>query len=105
MVDRIPTSTNGSADISSLPKEMTGIEIASDFWSNCIAQLEQCLGIVDYEIGMHFQGDLPNPITSGEFDSALPIRNDTFLPLPLKGLEEFWRPGGDNPGRQHRLRI
>ena len=46
---------------------------------------------------MHLECQLVDSVSAREFSGLLPIRNDSFLPLPIENLRKFRRPAIGRP--------
>src|SRR5208282_4745116 len=72
-------NADGGDGINILPEKMAGIEVTTYGRSGDGAQLEHRLRTIDYEAGMHFDGDL-HAMIRGELRVLDPIGRDDFVP-------------------------
>src|ERR1700731_1100725 len=102
MKNAITQRANSDRNIRTLPEKMAGIEIHADVSPSGGAQSQSGLHVVNDKTGMRFDSHF-NSMVGGEFSGFLPVRNYFLVPLPFKSVQEFRRPGGDNPVRTFRF--
>src|SRR5204863_6736569 len=66
MPDRAAQIADGRAGIDALPEEVRGIKVRADFVAHRLAELQERLGIINDEAGMHFEGDFANVVFADE---------------------------------------
>ena len=60
------------------------------------AELEQGLGAIDQEAGVHLDGDL-HTVIGGEAGVLGPVGRGDFVPLPFEDFKVLGRPGAGDP--------
>src|SRR5215467_12073626 len=83
--------------VAALPKKVTEVIVCANFFADGFAKFDQRAGIVDDEVGMHFESEAPDAVVARIFRSILPVRNHFFFPLPVLHLGVFWRPAVSDP--------
>src|SRR4051812_20638460 len=69
--------------IDTLPEHVAWIVVTADAIASDGAQLQHRFGTVDYEPGMHLDGDF-DAVVFGELAMLNPVRRNFLLPLPLE---------------------
>src|ERR1700682_2245778 len=76
---------------------MAQVAVGADLLAHCFAALEQRHRVVHHETGMHLQRQFVHSVITGELSGLLPIRNLSFLPLPIENLCILGRPAIGRP--------
>src|ERR1700674_231734 len=83
--------------VAALPKEMAQVAVRADLFADGLAELHQRPRVIDGEIRMHFESQALDTMLAGILCLFLPIRNNSFFPLPILHLSVLGRPAVGNP--------
>ena len=90
---KLADSRNG---IHTLPDKVRGVKVCANSITNSRAKLQESLGIVNTESGVHLKCN-SYTVSLAELRGFLPVRNKHLVPLPLKNGKEILRPGTCHP--------
>src|SRR5437867_9106420 len=76
---------------------MAEITVGADLLTYRLAELEQRHGVVHHETGMHLERQFMHSVIARELSGLLPVRNHSFLPLPVENLRILGRPAIGRP--------
>src|SRR5205823_12066823 len=76
---------------------MAKVTVGADLLTHSFAEPEQRHRVVHHETGMHLQSQFVHSMIAGELSGLLPIRNHSFLPLPIENLRVLGRPAIGRP--------
>ena len=65
--------------IAALPEKMAEIAVGADFFADGFAQFQKRAGIVDHEIGVHFEGQTFGCRGTSVFGGVFPVGDDFFF--------------------------
>src|SRR5713226_80883 len=85
--------------IAALPEEVAQIAVRANLLAGGFAELHEGARIIDDEVWVHLEGEALDAVLTGEFRGILPVRHDSFFPLPVLHLAVFGRPAIGNPIR------
>src|SRR5438270_7229563 len=103
MEDGVAKDPYRSDWIDALPEHVARIIVTTDRWARNVPQLQERFGAIDYEAGMHLDGD-SNAMRGCDTRPLAPIGCDHLLPLPAQHVAVLWRPWASDPVGSFRIR-
>ena len=91
---------NSRYRIAAHPHQMAWIKVHADHRTDCIAQTNECLRIVDHLAAVVLECNLLNAVGLCQLDRLFPVGDKYLFPLPVQDSSRDRRPAGNDPVRR-----